>query len=504
MTTLIKGRRKFQEEGNFGTSKDQYWLLPFRFHRLTDKTEILVNEVGDYVTVPSGTTKLIIKKKLSKTNSPELYKDLAANFIISQKPVPDLLDTLATRYRTKKSFLDHFTSLHIFVITLRCEHTCQYCQVSRVTQDKERYDMSFEHIDKGIDMMLKSPNNHVTMEFQGGESLLAFEKIVYAVTRTKKLLKQIDKHVTFVICTNLALITAEMLDFCKENDILISTSLDGPSNIHNINRPRSGKNSYELLLNGIALSRKILGADRVSALMTTTSLSLNHPKEIVDEYFQQGFRNIFLRPISPYGFATKNPAKNIYDTDKFLEFYKTAFQHILQYNLGGKYFREDYATVILKKILTPFPVGYVDLQSPAGLINSVIVFNYEGSVYATDEARMLAEMKDYTFKLGHLDENTYHEIFYGDKAQEIAKVWANETLSGCSDCAFQAYCGADPVHNYATQGDIYGHRPTSSFCKRNMEIIRYLIELMESDKIIKQIFQSWVSPLHQPAYASQN
>ena len=40
----------------------------------------------------------------------------------------------------------------------------------------------------------------------------------------------------------------------------------------------------------------------------------------------------------------------------------------------------------------------MDLQSPAGMINGVIVFNYNGKVYATDEARMLAEMKDYTFE----------------------------------------------------------------------------------------------------------
>ena len=33
-------------------------------------------------------------------------------------------------------------------------------------------------------------------------------------------------------------------------------------------------------------------------------------------------------------------------------------------------------------MLTPFNVGFVDLQSPAGLINGVIVYNYDGTVYA--------------------------------------------------------------------------------------------------------------------------
>jgi hypothetical protein len=68
----------------------------------------------------------------------------------------------------------------------------------------------------------------------------------------------------------------------------------------------------------------------------------------------------------------------------------------------------------------------------------------------------------------------------------------NESLPGCSECAFQAYCGADPIHNHATQGDVWGYRPTSTFCQKNMELIRYLIELMENDKQVKKIFESWV------------
>jgi radical SAM protein with 4Fe4S-binding SPASM domain len=223
--------------------------------------------------------------------------------------------------------------------------------------------------------------------------------------------------------------------------------------------------------------------------MTTTKLSLDYPIEIVDEYFNLGFQGIFLRNISPYGFALRTE-KSKYDTEKFLTFYKKALDRILEYNFQGYNFTEDLARIFLIKMLSPFNVGFVDLQSPAGLINGVIVFNYDGGVYATDESRMLAEQKDFTFKLGTLNDS-YNELFFGKKAQEIAEVWANESLAGCSECAFQQYCGADPVHNHATQGDMYGYRPNSDFCQKNMEIIRYLIELMESDERIKNIFQGW-------------
>lgn len=485
--------RKFKEQSFYDSRiVNQYFLLPFRFFRLNERKEILVNEVGDHLIVPTGTAERIVLRQVSKDLDEDLYADLIAGFFISEEQVPPLLDVLATRYRTKKSFLDHFTSLHIFVITLRCEHTCHYCQVSRVSEDKSSFDMKRAHIDKGIEIMMQSPNPHVTMEFQGGEALLAFDSICYAVSKAKEKAAIYGKKVTYVICTNLAPLTDHMLQYCQENEILISTSLDGPEYIHNQNRHKKGKDSYQLAISGIKKSREILGHDRVSALLTTSTLSLDYAEQIVDEYIEQGFNSIFLRPISPFGFAVRNERKNKYDTNRFLDFYKQALNKIIHCNLQGNFFREDYATIILKKILTPFPVGFVDLQSPAGMVNNVIAFNYDGKVYATDEARMLAEMKDYTFQLGDLESSTYEDIFYSDKVMEFAQHWSNEALPGCSECAFQAFCGADPVLHHATQGDMTGYRPTSVFCQKNMEIIRYLFELMDNDERIIKIFNNWI------------
>ncbi len=491
MTLIKKKTRKFTDYYTYNlNSSKPYTLLPFKFHRLTDGREVIVNEVGDYLVKEEGTVYKIVNRLINKEANYDLYCDLVSNFIISECKVDPLIDVLATRYRTKKHFLNYFTGLHIFVISLRCEHTCQYCQVSRVTQNKEMYDMSFENVDKGIDLMFKSPNPHVTMEFQGGEALLAFEKIQYAVIKAKRIAEKIGKGLTIVICTNLAIIDDDILAFCKEHSILISTSLDGPKFIHDKNRHKPHASSYDLTIDGIRRVRETLGFDQVSALMTTTTLSLNYPKEIVDEYVGLGFDGIFLRNISPYGFALKAKSAS-YQTDNFINFYKIALDHILEYNFSGKFFREDLATIFLTKMLTPFNVGFVDLQSPAGLITGVIVFNYDGDVYATDESRMLAEQKDYTFRLGDLN-NTYEELFFGEKVKEITESWANEGLAGCSECALQQFCGADPVHNYATQGSMYGYRPSSDFCKKNMEIITHLITLMENDKRVKNIFESWI------------
>lgn len=470
-----------------------YKLLPFKFERLNENKEIIVNEVGDYLLVSRGTTEKIIKRKLDPNTDRNLYMDLISNFFISSKSIDPLIDVLATRYRTKKSFLNDFTGLHIFVMTLRCNHSCQYCQVSKVSQDNTEFDMSENNIDNGIDYMFKSPNPHLTMEFQGGEPLLVFPKIKYAVDQVEKRVGKDNRRITFVICTNLTLVTEEMLNYCKIKNILLSTSLDGPEFIHNQNRKMIYSNSYYESIKGIKFAKDVLGEDRVSALLTISPYSIKYPIEIVDEYFNQGFRDIFLRPISPYGYAIKNFSNNKFNVYDYLKFFKTALDRILEYNRAGHTFIENYTKILLEKILTPFPVGYVDLLSPAGLINNVIVFNYDGKVYPSDESRMLAEMGDHKFLLGDLNKNNYQEICSGDVAQNIAQNWSLESLAGCSECAFQSYCGADPVRYYATQNDIYGFRPSSFHCVKNKEIIKYLIQLMDNDKEIEDIFYRWVN-----------
>lgn len=489
--SIEKDFRKFKTPEFYESEFSEYFLLPFRFHRINDKKEVLVNEIGDFLIVPVGTARRIANRDIRKDEP--IYEDLFANSFISDKLIPDLIDVLATRYRTKKSFLNDFTALHIFVVSLRCNHSCHYCQVSRVSENKQEFDMSIEDLMGGIEHMFRSPSPSITMEFQGGEPLLAFDCVKFGVEYALQLNEDFNKDITFVVCTNATVFSDEILDFCNEHHVIISTSLDGPEFLHNANRPKSGAKSYEMVIDGINMARKCLGEEQVSALMTTTSLSLDYPIEIIDNYIENGFSNIFLRPISPYGFALKNSKKNKYQTEKYLEFYKKGLSYIIELNKRGLFFVEDYTTIILKKILTPFPVNYVDLQSPAGMINNVVVFNYDGYVYASDESRMLAENGDLTFRLGHV-KDSYRSIFYGDKARFFSQFWSNESLAGCADCGLQPYCGADPVFHHAAQGDLEGYRPTSDFCIKNMEIIRHIFDLIDSDgKALMPIFTSWIN-----------
>jgi uncharacterized protein len=482
---------KFRTIDFYKSFKTGYSLLPFRFTELDAENYVLSNIAGEHLIANKDVLPPLINHQLDPDH-PTYIELRARHFLVDDKTsiAPELL---AIKLRTRYKRLSEFTGLHIFVVSLRCEHSCPYCQVSRQSQDKRQYDMTEGMASKAIDLTLRSPSTNIKIEFQGGEPLLNFDLIKYIILEAKEKNRTIRKNLAFVIATNLALVTEEILQFCREHSIDISTSLDGPPDLHNANRPRPGKNSYEKATEGIRLARRILGRDRVSALMTTTEASLNRVKAIIDEYLALEFNGIFLRPLSPYGFALKTKSYRSYNTARWLQFYKEGINYIVELNRLGIDFTEYYAGIILKKILTSSDPGYVDLMSPAGIGIGAVVYNYDGSVYASDESRMLAEMGVKKFRLGNVLENTYEEIFTSPNLLDPLEESFAYSVPMCNDCAFESYCGADPVYHYGLQKDYVGRKPESDFCLRSMETCRFLIQKMESDPFIKKIFTTWAA-----------
>ena len=171
---LRKEFRRFKKLEFYTDSKEKFWLLPFNFKRLESGKELLINLLGEFLIVPQGTTELIVTKNKSSFNdNHSLYCDLLSNNFIHESKQIKNLEILANRYRTKKSNTLNFASLHIFVITLRCEHTCQYCQVSRVSQNKLKYDFENKNLKKAINLMLSSPEKNITIEFPRRRSVIS-------------------------------------------------------------------------------------------------------------------------------------------------------------------------------------------------------------------------------------------------------------------------------------------------------------------------------------------
>lgn len=472
---------------------NSYTILPFRFLRFPASEMLIVNEVGEYLFIKAQDFNELINYELNPYS--EIFLNLKGKHFLTDTDIEPVIDMLAVKYRSKKAFLKNFTALHMIVVTARCNCNCVYCHASSEDMDKTRWDMSPPTAKKVVDMIFQTPSPVIKIEFQGGEPLLNFDVIKLIIENAKIINQKRKKNIEFVICTNLTVITNEILIFLKEHDIQVSTSLDGPKNLHDKNRIlRRGGSTYEVFTQKLNLSKQILGADKISALMTTSKHSLSYFREIIDEYIHQGFNGIFLRALNPFGFAKTDQKELGYGANDFLQFYKSALSCIININENGTFFVEYYASLLLSRILTPFSTGFMDLQFPAGVGISGVIYDYDGGVYPSDEARMMAKTGNKKFLLGNVNKDSYLNIFDGLLLHEIINKSCPEILPGCSSCVFQIYCGADPIRNFSEQGDIVGHRPSSEFCKINMGIIKFLFEfLKQADDSVMDVFWSWIT-----------
>lgn len=476
-----------------------YTLLPLRFIRFSEKEVFVANEVGEFMFASNDDFVSLIRHEL-KPESPA-FLDFKAKQMVTDTDTEPVIEMLATKYRTKKAFLDSFTALHMVVPTLRCNSNCRYCQVSRKDVTAAGVDMDKSAAKKTVDLIFKSPSRSIKIEFQGGEPLLNFRIVKYAVEYAEWKNLFAKKQLEFVVCTNLTLIDETMLKYFKKHKVCISTSLDGPKDLHNKNRPlQSTENSYDIWVDKLALCRNYLGSDGVAALMTTTRFSLDCLKDIVDEYIARGFTEIFIRALNPYGFAKRDASSIGYSMDDFVTKYLEILDYIIEINSRGQYFMEAFASLMLTRILTPFSTGFVDVQSPAGTGISGVVYNYDGSVYVSDEARMLASTGDSRFLMGNVRQHSYEELFDSEFMHSLIGESCLEALPQCSECAFLTFCGADPVRNYAEQGDIVGHCSKSDLCKRNKRVIYHLLQLIKKkDRKIEDVLWSWIARKPMPS-----
>lgn len=482
---------KFHPLEYYRNNTGEYQLLPFRFEPVGADEVVITNAVGEFSYLSRQKLEDFVAHRLSPSD-PD-YTMLRSRHFLREENDKASIELLGLKTRTKLSRLANFTNLHLFVVSLRCDHACPYCQVSRQSEDKAAFDMTQETADRALDMVFRSPNQALKIEFQGGEPLLNFELIQYVVEKAELRNLTEKRELRFVITTTLSLATDEILEFCRDHNVDLSSSLDGPEDLHNKNRPRPGRDSHARFVSGLKRARDIIGYNSVSALMTTSPASLSRVKDIINEYVRLGLDGIFLRHLSPYGFALKTKSFQAYNVDRWLEFYREGMDYIIGLNKQGTYFSEQFSTLILTKMLTSNDPGFVDLMNPSGAGIAAIVFNYDGDVYASDESRMLHEMGDSSFRLGNVHNCSYEDIFTSDALLSTLEDSFTSSIPMCSDCAFEQWCGADPVYHYAMYGDILGRKPESEFCKRMMGVIRYLLEAIKDDET-REIFTKWVNP----------
>ncbi len=458
----------------------------FNFKPLGDKYILVTNDFGRYAFLSRQEFRYLLtdNESLSEDTYQKLRNDL---FIVdpmdvfSYDPINDL--------RAMKNYLFVSTSLHIFVVTNVCNLSCIYCQAQSAGTHIHGT-MSEETGRLAVDFALQSPAQNLTFEFQGGEPLFNF-KTIKAIIEYAEEVKG-SKTVDYTVVSNLTLLSDEILDFLLSHNVSISTSIDGPERIHNANRhTKANAGSYRAAISGIEKIRS-RGAS-CGAIQTTTRFSLSHAKEIVHEYYDLGIDGIFLRPLTPLGFAKEEWEMIGYSAEEYLDFYKEALCEILLLNSQGRSFPEYHARYFLKKILRGVSDNYMELRSPCGASIGQLAYYYDGGIYTCDEARMLSESGDDEFRLGDVYHDSFSSIVNSGKCRATCAASVLEGIPGCCDCVYQHYCGVCPVINFAHNKDPFAKHAHDYRCKIYGGMLDHLFSLiLENNDSIMKTLSSWV------------
>lgn len=444
-------------------------MLPFNFERMNEHQNFISNLSGfhavithnelhdlvDFGTITSSGLKAELSKKLFIATDTDMDTSVAALAASLGKQLVNSIE---------------FRPIYMIVPTLRCDHTCNYCQVSRASIHASGYDLDEALIPKIISMIAGSSKAPYKIELQGGEPLLRFDLVTKIYSEAEK---QLRGAFQLVIATSLSPLTDDILLWAKDKNVFFSVSLDGDAIVHNANRIHPSRNSYSYAVEGIKRIQNELGADRVSTVTTVTDALIRDPMSLLTAHMDVGLFDLFIRPVSPYGFANTN-AQRKYSIDDYMDFYERLWSLISGLKEKGIRFTEHSAGIHAKRLLKPSYSSYADLKSPSGVIFNCILFNYDGKIFGSDESRMLQKTTpNQDFSMGEVGKlSLKNSPFYNN----ITAQSFNFLHPGCETCAFQPFCGTDPCQNVSLQGEPIGDKSISEFCSYHKSMFRFIVQ----------------------------
>ena len=450
----------------------------FRYEEILPDLFFVSVDCGDWLFLTGAELRAVQQNRFSG----ELKDKLERSFVVlTERNINNYVERIRARY----FFVNEGPTLHIVVVTRRCNLGCIYCQAAGGVSQQESMDMltACSVIDKAVEAPAKS----LIVEFQGGEPLLNFPAVHAAILRAEQRAADLGKRIEFSIISNFTEVVSEdKLRFLLEHNVSMCVSLDGPQELHDLNRSRKG--CFETVRSNIDLYRRVWasvnrGPVVLKALLTTTRPTMSYHREIIDTYLECGINLLSIRPLTPVGRAKEPRPELQYSAQEFIHFWQALIQEVLDRRRRGVNIREFHMELLLQKLFAN-ETGYMDLRSPCGASVGQIVYNVDGSIYCCDEGRMLDSD---AFRIGHLSDPSLSHTLRSRKARQILDASVMEQYY-CDYCAFKPFCGVCPVLHFVDSGHLTTDVLSQKRCAIYGGMLRHLLTLYATSGNARQMF----------------
>ena len=312
-----------------------------------------------------------------------------------------------------------------------CNMACSYCFYKDVAEHRtQAFEgmLSLADMERVIEAGMEYAEHLCSFAFQGGEPTLRGLDFYRQVVELQKKHARPGGEIHNAIQTNGLLVDEEWAKFFAGNHFLVGLSLDGPAELHNLNRlDPAGEGTFNRVLRAARLMEKH-GVD-FNILCVVTGRNARAVEKIYRFYRKQGFRWLqFIPCIEPME-QQRGEAKYHLSAEGYGAFLIRLFDLWYEDLQRGEYISIRHLDNWLSILLGDRP----EACNMAGLCSVQVVIEGDGGVYPCD-FYVLDE-----WRMGTVGETPFAEMQQGEVARRFVEA-SLRVPEPCRTCRWAGLC----------------------------------------------------------------
>lgn len=387
-----------------------------------------------------------------------------------------------------------FLCLHL---TESCNFACKYCMAD---SKPNLGTMPIATAEKILYRCLHElPSEGLTIDFHGGEPLLAWEAIRHCVDYANMINERdgLNKTLWFFFQTNGSLLTEEIVRGCVERKIMVGVSMDGPRSVHDRNRIFAGggaeRGTFDVVREKVQMARKFGLKTGLLGVIHDPADYLPAFRFMTDEMGYDAFRLNYSSYIGRSARLLDFPVERA-------EAFAHAWLDLVDAALAWSRQHEvnldicDINNQINNLIRKDRP--FMCYRSPCGAGNSVFGFAIDGGIHACEEMASSGACR-----LGSIfdESQTLTDIIDNNELAIELKKRCVDNIPRCSRCPIRRFCfGGCTSRTLALYGTFMRESPMCGFFR--LVFVGMMWRLYENPDMVKRLggknlqLERWPAP----------
>lgn len=312
-----------------------------------------------------------------------------------------------------------------------CNMACKYCFYRDVAEHREQAFegmLSLQKMERVIRAGMEYADHSCSFAFQGGEPTLAGLDFYRGVVELQKKYARSGVEIHNAIQTNGMLIDEEWAVFLAENRFLVGLSLDGPAELHNLNRLDTvGEGTFNRVMRAARLMEK--HGVEFNILCVVTGRNARSVEKNYRFYRRQGFRWLQFIPCLDSLEQQRGEEKYHLSAENYGDFLIRLFDLWYEDLQRGEYISIRHLDNWLSILLG----GQPEVCSMTGQCAVQFVVEGDGGVYPCD-FYVLDE-----WRMGTVGESSFAEMQRGEVAARFIQA-SLRVPNKCRRCRWYGLC----------------------------------------------------------------